>query len=584
MAAAKKPATKKQKQKKQAATTVTKRPGPSKPSAAAAAAAAFDRNYAKLVAFHSEFGHCNVTSRHHRPYKTQYHSLSICVEEWRRKFSQGRMPEKHQKALGALGFVFQPREEKWNAMLQQTRLYLLSESKPQQQQTQNAKAFKKIEIWMAKQKKEFQEGTLDPERKRKLEDIGFILMEEEKKTNTDAEKILGNQVIQSHHGKGKTNNKRSNPNEDQRNNKKQRVAAVAVPEDIYVPSIQHSSVDTCGRPWPLENADNDIECGEQEGPNEASVVVHTEPRSKLDVEELTMASSDFMTEDDIATVEKESENQVSSSSLLKSISDRLPVVTFLTPKPIKNYPMERSSSVATTQGLLVGTTTTSNVRSDEAEKAEEGLLLGQTPYHVPSDEATTAEAAAVTSPSDLLCTFSTVSVQDPCGGNHSLASMRSSDGVGDSHSLGSLACGPGYNTTILFESFAFQLCRVGGDSYMRDCIEFLRERIQSHDPSVVLPPEIVRSPSGHPPTSSSLHHSLVTLLAEFSMAFDMSTTEGKQARDDCRKYLQQKTEESNKAQVEKLICCTNMTSSSFPDNKRSLFQRSLDEAVPPVSP
>ena len=132
----------------------------------------FERDYAKLVAFKKEHGHCHVMNTHnYAPDRSFGHR----IQEWRRRHNSPLTAEQKQK-LVELGFCFDPLDQQWR----DKRDELVTRLEGGDVLEDNIKDLPKtLASWVSTQRGLYKHGMLDDDRKAMLASIpGFLVGED----------------------------------------------------------------------------------------------------------------------------------------------------------------------------------------------------------------------------------------------------------------------------------------------------------------------------------------------------------------------------------------------------------------------
>ena len=128
----------------------------------------WDERYWLLAEFKEVHGHCNVP----REYEVEGVKLGNWVKTQRQQFKKGEMNLERVRRLTELGFKRDCFEEDW-----EERFHLLAEFKdvhghcdvPQKCEMNGIK----LGYWVTWQRQHYKQGNMDPERKRRLMELGF---------------------------------------------------------------------------------------------------------------------------------------------------------------------------------------------------------------------------------------------------------------------------------------------------------------------------------------------------------------------------------------------------------------------------
>jgi hypothetical protein len=143
------------------------------PKSASAQEAVWRRFFARLKAFKAEHGHCKVPARWPKDL-----SLSTWVLRQRRAHKDGELWPARQAALERMGFTWRADLAKQDALWERRFGDLVAFKKRHGHLYVPLGAVKgkphTIEAWILRQRRNHKHGTIDPERKQRLEDIGFV--------------------------------------------------------------------------------------------------------------------------------------------------------------------------------------------------------------------------------------------------------------------------------------------------------------------------------------------------------------------------------------------------------------------------
>ncbi len=133
----------------------------------------WEQNYQDLLAFHKEFGHCQIPGK--------YEKLASWAERQRTVKNNGKLSRDREKRLIDIGFVFNFKKSKEKAW--QEKYLQLIEFKKEYDHSfvpVNWKANKILGCWVATQRCLEGKGKLDVVKKRMLDKLGFVWTEDTK--------------------------------------------------------------------------------------------------------------------------------------------------------------------------------------------------------------------------------------------------------------------------------------------------------------------------------------------------------------------------------------------------------------------
>ena len=123
--------------------------------------------FVKLDAFKAAHGHCDVPQDY-----PANPSLGAWLDSLRRKYRVGKMPPQLIQRLDLLGVVWAPRADSWSEMFSK-----LQEFKNQNGHCNVTAGYPQKSVlgaWVDKQRSNFRRATIAPDRKKQLDDIGFV--------------------------------------------------------------------------------------------------------------------------------------------------------------------------------------------------------------------------------------------------------------------------------------------------------------------------------------------------------------------------------------------------------------------------
>lgn len=143
------------------------------PKTASAQEAVWGRYFDRLKAFKSEHGHCKIPARWRGD-----HSLALWVHRQRRFAKDGELPARRRAALDTLGFAWTAASARQDALWERRFGDLVAFKKRHGHLYVPLGAVKgkphTIEAWILRQRRNYKHGTIDAERKRRLEELGFV--------------------------------------------------------------------------------------------------------------------------------------------------------------------------------------------------------------------------------------------------------------------------------------------------------------------------------------------------------------------------------------------------------------------------
>jgi hypothetical protein len=125
--------------------------------------------YNKLLAFHEENNHCNVP----RPYAKDK-SLGNWVARQRQLYKQCQLREDRKECLDAIGFTWsfeKQRDKQWSEKYNE--LCSFQKEKGHLQVSKSNERYTRLYCWIRLQHSQEARGTLEPQRKAKLEKLGL---------------------------------------------------------------------------------------------------------------------------------------------------------------------------------------------------------------------------------------------------------------------------------------------------------------------------------------------------------------------------------------------------------------------------
>ncbi|CAB9530545.1 helicase [Seminavis robusta] len=127
----------------------------------------WDENYAQLLVYKAQHGHCDVPLNHKND-----RVLGKWVAHLRENCNQSSLSTERREALNAIGFNWNPHEQKWMEMFQ--RLQGFKKSEGHCKVPTNWKPDKKLGKWVMRQREKRKNGILPDARREALESIGFV--------------------------------------------------------------------------------------------------------------------------------------------------------------------------------------------------------------------------------------------------------------------------------------------------------------------------------------------------------------------------------------------------------------------------
>ena len=128
----------------------------------------WEERYWLLAEFKEVHGHCNVPVGH----EMNGINLGYWVHRQRQDYKQGKMDPERVRRLRELGFRWDCFEENWEG-----RCWLLAEFKEVHGHCNVPDRYEvngiKLGYWVQRQRQDYKQGDMDPERGRRLEDLGF---------------------------------------------------------------------------------------------------------------------------------------------------------------------------------------------------------------------------------------------------------------------------------------------------------------------------------------------------------------------------------------------------------------------------
>lgn len=163
---------------------MTKEESPSEPTdisieetkdAKAAPVSVFERDFAKLVAFKEEHGHCNIpNTANYAPDRSFGHR----IQEWRRRGDKNTLKAEQKEKLKELGFVFDPNDQQWQNKYDELSKCLMENNLDMTSPAKDLNKLipKSLSLWISGQRHQFKKGILDDDRKAKLLSLeGFLV-------------------------------------------------------------------------------------------------------------------------------------------------------------------------------------------------------------------------------------------------------------------------------------------------------------------------------------------------------------------------------------------------------------------------
>ncbi|CAB9512325.1 helicase [Seminavis robusta] len=126
----------------------------------------WDENYAELLKFHAQTGHSQVPMR----WKEDPILGKWCSHN-REYFLSGQLSQERIESLEAVDFVWSPHEKKWNDQFKKMVAFHKTHghTKIKCHHAEDPSLGK----WVARQREDYQMGRMNPQRKKKLDSIGF---------------------------------------------------------------------------------------------------------------------------------------------------------------------------------------------------------------------------------------------------------------------------------------------------------------------------------------------------------------------------------------------------------------------------
>lgn len=127
----------------------------------------WDYNYAKLVEFKNENGHCNVPQRY-----PSDRSLGVWVSSQRATRKKGLLSQDKIEKLNELGFVWELAEDFWS--INYNKLIKFKEKHGHCRVSRAYEDDSSFALWVTTQRKEYNKGELSKEKIDKLNELGFV--------------------------------------------------------------------------------------------------------------------------------------------------------------------------------------------------------------------------------------------------------------------------------------------------------------------------------------------------------------------------------------------------------------------------
>ncbi|MBI5544608.1 MAG: helicase associated domain-containing protein [Deltaproteobacteria bacterium] len=132
----------------------------------------WQRQFAALGQFKQAHGHCKVPAR----WRDQ--ELARWVLQQHREFAQGTLRPSRQIALDGLGFAWRAdsarQDDLWERRLQQVVAFMRQHGHGRIPTWSPPSTRTSLATWVLRQRRLRRQGTLDPERTRRLDEIGFL--------------------------------------------------------------------------------------------------------------------------------------------------------------------------------------------------------------------------------------------------------------------------------------------------------------------------------------------------------------------------------------------------------------------------
>ena len=126
----------------------------------------WETHYAELLQFNVKYGHMNVPR-----YCEEYPMLGSWVDNQRSAKNRGILYAERERLLNQAGFRWSDQQSNWDERY--LELLRFKEKNGHTNASPTDSEHQSLGIWVMYQRKSFKEGTLDPERVRKLNDAGF---------------------------------------------------------------------------------------------------------------------------------------------------------------------------------------------------------------------------------------------------------------------------------------------------------------------------------------------------------------------------------------------------------------------------
>jgi aromatic ring-cleaving dioxygenase len=122
----------------------------------------WEERFDELEAYHSEHGHTRVSNRE---------DLKLAKWVWQQRYAhkRGMLRPEHREKLESLGFDFSPQLMPWEERFDELETYHAEHGHIQVSEREDLKLAK----WVRKQREQHRLGKLRPERREKLESLGF---------------------------------------------------------------------------------------------------------------------------------------------------------------------------------------------------------------------------------------------------------------------------------------------------------------------------------------------------------------------------------------------------------------------------
>lgn len=134
----------------------------------------WEYRFRDLRRYKSEHGHVNVPMSH-PTLGLWVHKQRALLQRGQRGESRRVMTPDRARRLEELGFVVNPRMEKWNQRYEELRAHTARHGNCSEQ-----RANKELRSWCTMQRTMYKKGTMTEERRLKLEELGFVWMQRQK--------------------------------------------------------------------------------------------------------------------------------------------------------------------------------------------------------------------------------------------------------------------------------------------------------------------------------------------------------------------------------------------------------------------